>query len=98
MPRYSPVAIALSYPMDNEDGIDRAILKNYAALISALEEIYKGNDEHAGRAGGIKTSMESFPHSLALSFLIFFLLHRSNYLFSCSVMAYLHKRLLRQHL
>ena len=53
-----------------------SILKNYAALISALEEIYSGNDEHAGRAGGLKTSMEKFS--------TFFSLKLSHFLFAAS--------------
>ena len=53
-----------------------SILKNYAALISALEEIYNGNDEHAGRAGGLKTSMEKFS--------TFFSLKLSHFLFAAS--------------
>ena len=53
-----------------------SILKNYAALISALEEIYNGNDKHAGRAGGLKTSMEKFS--------TFFSLKLSHFLFAAS--------------
>ena len=76
MPRYSPVAKALSYPMDNEDGIDRLDTEELCCTYQRIGRNLQRNDEHAGRAGGLKTSMEKFS--------TFFSLKLSHFLFAAS--------------
>ena len=50
-----------------------SIMKNYEALMSALEVIQQGHDEHAAKAKGLLTQMESFEtfFSLKLGYGIF---------------------------
>ena len=50
-----------------------SVLKNYQALLSALQVIQQGHDEYAAKARGLLTQMESFDtfFSLKLSHLVF---------------------------
>ncbi len=48
-------------------------MKNYKILQSTLEEVQKGHDDYAAKAGGLLSKMEKFDtlFSLKLGYLIF---------------------------
>ena len=50
-----------------------SVLRNYANLITILEEVRKGRDEYAAKGNGLLTQMESFEtfFGLKLAYLIF---------------------------